>query len=521
MYKVLIADDEKIIRIALKSMISWEDLGFSADYAAEDGLSALQIVKEHCPDLVIIDIMMPGMNGIDFVKQARQDGYTGEIVILSNHQNFNYAVEALRNRVSDYILKTDITPQSLTQCLLKVKKKLDASAPAMEQAPEAVPKADADRDIALLQDALKPGAAAENVPLSGSYAFLNVFTKKSLTEDTAGNNMAANALKNLTSEHLRGYGFPILELSDDSLLILLPRKDVNSLTSGPEFTQRLQKLVHLYLNTDCGFILSGLFSSCSQFLHMVSLLPEAGQLILYHGFGAIIDENEYTGFIDKPLNPAPLIQKLRQYIDQDDFAGCRTALKRLTAQLASRKYHPRQTVLLLKKTFAFFLLYETIRLSCDPEKTAETRREFLHCCTLKEYLDCFGRLFDLLALSPLTLKISDSSCRREVLLICDYIEKNIDHRITLSMLSENVNMSENYISRLFKAETGNNIVNYINQLKMNHARPLLEDKNLSVRDVALALGFDEPSYFNKLFFRFFGLSPTGYRKAVTEILNAE
>lgn len=178
MYKVLIADDEKIIRIALKSMISWEDLGFSADYAAEDGLSALQIVKEHCPDLVIIDIMMPGMNGIEFVKQARQDGYTGEIVILSNHQNFNYAVEALRNRVSDYILKTDITPQSLTQCLLKVKKKLDASAPAMEQAPEAVPEADADRDIALLQDALNTGSAAEDIPLSESYAFLNVFRKR-------------------------------------------------------------------------------------------------------------------------------------------------------------------------------------------------------------------------------------------------------------------------------------------------------------------------------------------------------
>ena len=77
MYKVLIADDEKIIRIALKSMISWENLGFSADFAAEDGLSALKIVKEHHPDLVIIDIMMPGMDGIEFVKQARQDGYTG------------------------------------------------------------------------------------------------------------------------------------------------------------------------------------------------------------------------------------------------------------------------------------------------------------------------------------------------------------------------------------------------------------------------------------------------------------
>ena len=80
MYKVLIADDEKIIRIALKSMISWEDLGFSVEYSAEDGLSALETVRRYSPDLVIIDIMMPVMDGIEFVKEARRDGYSGEII---------------------------------------------------------------------------------------------------------------------------------------------------------------------------------------------------------------------------------------------------------------------------------------------------------------------------------------------------------------------------------------------------------------------------------------------------------
>lgn len=522
MYKVLIADDEKIIRIALKSMISWENLGFSADFAAEDGLSALKIVKEHHPDLVIIDIMMPGMDGIEFVKQARQDGYTGEIIILSNHQNFQYAVEALRNRVSDYILKTDITPQTLTQCLLKAKDRLDAATPADRKVPEdSASKKDAEKDILLLRNALNMEPYSDKECLTDSYLFLNVFTRNSLTAGSPQSSMAANALKNLTEEYVSGYGWPLLELSGDSLLVIIPQQDIIHLTDSSDFVRRLEKLVRLYLNTECGFILSGLFSECSQFLQMVSILPESEHLVLYHGFGAVIDENECSSWINQSLDPLLLIQNLRQDIDRSSFPSCRAVLNRILSQLSSRRYHPREVVLMLRKAFDFFLLYETIRLSSHPEKTEELRRDFDRSCTLEEYRDCFSRFFDLLDASPLTLKISDLSCRKEILLICSYIQENINRRITLSMLAQNVSMSENYISRLFKAETGNNIVTYINQLKMNHARALLEDKNLSIRDIALALGFDEPSYFNKLFFRFFNLSPTGYRKAVTEILNAE
>ena len=519
MYKVLIADDEKIIRIALKSMISWEDLGFSTDFAAEDGLSALQIVKKHCPDLVIIDIMMPGMDGIEFVKQARQDGYTGEIIILSNHQNFQYAVEALRNRVSDYILKTDITPQTLTQCLLKAKERLDTSAPEHGERPaDTAAEKDTEKDILLLQEALDTQRCSDTVDLTGSYMFLNVFTRNSLTADTAQSSMAANALKNLTAEYLSDYGWPLLDLSEDALLIIIPQQDIKHLTDNSNFIRGLEKLIHLYLNTECGFILSGLFTDCSHFLQMVSLLPESERLVLYHGFGSVIDESEYLSCINKPIAPLLLIRDLRPDVDQSDFFACRSTLKRVLSQLDARRYHPHQVVLMLNKVFDFLLLYETIRLSSDPQNKDKLRQEFLHCCTSAEYQDCFGRFFDLLDASPLTLKISDPSCRREVLLICDYIQKNIDHKITLTMLAQNVNMSENYISRLFKAETGNNIVTYINQLKMNRARILLEDKNLSIRDIALTLGFDEPSYFNKLFFRFFNLSPTAYRKAVSEIV---
>ena len=218
-------------------------------------------------------------------------------------------------------------------------------------------------------------------------------------------------------------------------------------------------------------------------------------------------------------DPARFIGALRQYAGREGFLSCRSTVSDMLAHLKEKQYLPRHAVSLIRKIFDYLNLYETIRLSAEPDKAAEIRAEFSRCCTLDEYRSCFYRLFDLLASSALSQKISGSSCRKEILLICGFIQQNMDRRITLSMLAQNVNMSENYISRLFKAETGNNIITYINQLKMEHARLLLEDKNLSVRDIALALGFDEPSYFNKLFIRFFGLSPTGYRKAVTEILS--
>lgn len=516
MYKVLIADDEKIIRIALKSMISWEDLGFSVEYSAEDGLSALETVRRYSPDLVIIDIMMPVMDGIEFVKEARRDGYSGEIIILSNHQNFQYAVEALRNRVSDYIMKTDISPSSLTQCLLKIRRRLDAAAQARPAVPDESPAA---TDLDLLRAALKTPTRMAAEQLSDAYILFNIFTRNSLTGSAAQNSLAANALKNLTAEQIHSSNYQLLEISENSLLILAQRKTVNEMPDTAAFAQKLSRLVRLYLNTDCGFILSGLFTTCSRFAQLVSLLPEAARLVLYRGFGVVIDEDGYEACLNEEPNPAPFIEALRQYAGREDFLSCRSTVSGMLAHLKEKQYLPRHAVSLIRKIFDYLNLYETIRLSAEPDKATEIRAEFSRCCTLDEYRSCFYRLFDLLASSALSQKISGSSCRKEILLICGFIQQNMDRRITLSMLAQNVNMSENYISRLFKAETGNNIITYINQLKMEHARLLLEDKNLSVRDIALALGFDEPSYFNKLFIRFFGLSPTGYRKAVTEILS--
>ncbi|MGL6146255.1 MAG: response regulator, partial [Macrococcoides caseolyticum] len=103
MYKVLIVDDERMIREGLKSSIDWQKLMFSDVYLAKDGIEGQDMILQYEPDLVITDIKMPRMNGIEMMEATRQIDY--EKLILSSYDDFEYAKAAIQFKVVDYLLK--------------------------------------------------------------------------------------------------------------------------------------------------------------------------------------------------------------------------------------------------------------------------------------------------------------------------------------------------------------------------------------------------------------------------------
>ena len=105
MNTVFIADDELIIRQGLKCIIDWESLGFSIIGEASNGIDALDYIVREQPDLVLIDIRMPGLLGVDVVKQARDKGFEGHFIILSGFTDFKYAQAAIRYGVDFYLTK--------------------------------------------------------------------------------------------------------------------------------------------------------------------------------------------------------------------------------------------------------------------------------------------------------------------------------------------------------------------------------------------------------------------------------
>ena len=118
MYSVLIADDEPIIRRGLKKIINWEELGFSIEGETGDGKTTLQFILNNQPDLVLLDIKMPEMSGLDLMRQARLSGFSGKVIILSGYSDFSYAQEAIQYQVNSYLRKPverDLLIEELTK----------------------------------------------------------------------------------------------------------------------------------------------------------------------------------------------------------------------------------------------------------------------------------------------------------------------------------------------------------------------------------------------------------------------
>lgn len=105
MYKVLIVDDEAIIRKGLKTIVDWDQLQCNVCGEACDGIEAIEMVKTHLPDMIIIDIRMPGMNGIDTIKYIKEIDKKCKIIILSGYRDFEYMQSAIKLGAFDYILK--------------------------------------------------------------------------------------------------------------------------------------------------------------------------------------------------------------------------------------------------------------------------------------------------------------------------------------------------------------------------------------------------------------------------------
>lgn len=127
MLKVLIADDEPLVQIGLKSMIDWNRLGFELCPSASNGEMAFEIIETHMPEIVITDIQMPRLSGLELAKKCRDTyGRLPVFIILTSYEDFNYAREAISFQAIDYLIKIDLTPELLTDALTAARNEVEA-----------------------------------------------------------------------------------------------------------------------------------------------------------------------------------------------------------------------------------------------------------------------------------------------------------------------------------------------------------------------------------------------------------
>ncbi|MNO36294.1 putative response regulatory protein [compost metagenome] len=124
MWKVLLVEDEVFVRESVREIIAWEELGFTVSGEAGNGAEALDMIRRDVPDLVITDIIMPEMDGVELLKRTREEGYASRFVMLTCMSDFEYVRQAMEYGASNYILKLSMSVNSLRETLRKISNEL-------------------------------------------------------------------------------------------------------------------------------------------------------------------------------------------------------------------------------------------------------------------------------------------------------------------------------------------------------------------------------------------------------------
>ena len=250
MYNILIVDDEPIVKIALRSILPWEEYGFFICGTAGNGLEALSLVEKQHPDVIITDLKMPGMDGLELIRTLKEKKYPGEILVLSNYEDFDSVRSALLLGAADYLLKIKIQADTLLACLNKTTEKLQKKAGEKSPVPEETISENRNRLLlsffqgdSSITSFIQENRETELGFMEKNCAICYVTFEKFLSNDAFS--ISSNLLRDMILDAVQGALQPyILVLNDYSALVVFSQRELT--VSQIKVEQLVKKLYNRF-----------------------------------------------------------------------------------------------------------------------------------------------------------------------------------------------------------------------------------------------------------------------------------
>lgn len=535
MYRILLVDDEILVRDAIKENIDWEGLGCELTGICENGQQAAEFVKQHPVDIVLTDILMPYMDGME-LSHFLHDNYPDiVIVIFSGFGEFEYAKKAIQYNVSEYLLKP-VTAMELTEVINKMKDKVDqrrkekAKMERLTRASEnyrknaQIIRSKAIEAVVNCTVDVKTGMEqleAMGIELTEGSCRVAIFDIDIYSDiyqvDTVKRQesaLMAFVLYNISDEIVKREQAGIAyQEGGNHVCILFQEKwgrDLNGKTKEicREIQQKMQEVMGISVSVGIGKWVR----RPEQLLISHDMAEKAIQYRYLLGEGLLLDMEEMKP--EQNISLEKFLNDLSEAIKAGVQENAEKALRDIEAAVKGA---------MVEKSRACMYLQQVIRtidricedVSADMEKILKGRDMLLQQVTEQK---SFGRACDVvreyvMKMFKMLTDMNSSSGQRQARMAMEYIQKNyMNPDLSLNDICSYLNISTSYFSTIFKEMTGETFTEVLIRTRMEKAKELLENTTMKNYEIAEKVGFSDPHYFGISFKKITGITPTEYAR---------
>lgn len=526
-YTLLIADDNTLIRQSLQDNVQWRRCGIDRVYTAGDGREALELFRKYGADVVITDVLMPNMDGIELSRAVRSLSAETAILFISAHDDFVYVQKAFQNDCFNYLLKP-VDEKAILKCVedaleiknakIQIKKKIESGQEYLSER---------------FYRRLTHWKSSRQSDIEADCQYLNIhfqapdylcvvfdFDEKDTLKDAwdierfeimmiLAKDSIENALENVEHHVFNG--------DDDTIVAFIglhEDADIDMLDESLE--QAVENVARCCETT----VTAGVGGRVHNILEIRSSFKEACAAVKYRflmGFGKVLVYKDYEGRNNGPKEnaekEAAAVVKLLKLGTAEDFAD---ALERIVQDMSIKKVS-RESLHSMLIGIGIRIM-QTVRESCPDSrdfgdgflytmfddlkrmKTKEQMIQWLAETVRRAFKEIDG--------------VRENYTRSIVTQIYEYVHENYGREdLNLNVIAKEVSFSPSYISLLFKRETGTNLFDYIISYRIEKAKSLLRNRDLQISDVGAVVGYPNPSYFSIVFKKNTGRSPKEFRDA--------
>ncbi|WP_234410369.1 response regulator transcription factor [Caldalkalibacillus mannanilyticus] len=534
MMKVILADDEIQIRKGLRMKIDWEEEGFQIMDEASNGEEALEILRKTEAEIIITDMRMPMMDGIELAKHCQREFPHVKVIVLSGYSDFEYVRNSMKHGVRDYLLKP-VAPNELVDSLRKIRLEIEEDQKKrgevkrlnhfvhshMEEVQERYLLylvKDEWLHINMVKERLRQLRLDELVNNQVKFQILTVEIRDSHDRPSRLKDLWLTCqliCKEIAKDFSGTYTF--YNPSYTNLIHFIQRVDLETSCRSHELANTIQKKMKSFLCFETvigvGNVVNGLTELKTGYIS--SLLSwSQGQLgAQSQVINGVDSKNVAFEF------PADLEKKLINAIETMDYEAFNESCSELLKQTAN---HSIMTFSFMTNRLLFLLGAQAKKYDIE---TKELQLLLWECQRSIWELNSQHIVKNVLLqlAQHIIAKVREARFSNGKLMINSirrYVDEHYASEISLTSLSEMFHMNSTYLSEIFKLHIGENFSNYLVHLRMKKALELLKDNQLKIIDVANLVGFSSSGYFSTVFKKHFGQSPVEYRTSLTDKVKA-